>query len=248
MGNMHGTPDVMEVIGELADCVTEAEASSLVKDVVELLGAQWFVYTTLLPPEFNKVNESFHFFVGCSPELCRLYNKRMWMMNDPFFEYAKMNSAPIIGSKIKVQTPGQLELLKVGAEHGFRSGLVIPTHTSSDANKRMGVLYVGSELPEEVGEPMLLKKRVQFGALGTELLLWWNNRLRTQAMRKFSLVEDDVELLQLSKKGLVAAELAAIYDVKVAAIYKRLNTIKEKFDVDKIEQAVREAEAQGILG
>jgi DNA-binding CsgD family transcriptional regulator len=240
-------PDVMDLIGNLADCATELEASVLVKDIVEALGAQWFVYTTLLPPEFSKIDESFRFFIGCSSELCQIYNKRMWMMNDPFFEYARMNTAPIVGSKIRVQSAGQVELMKVGADHGFRSGLVVPTHTSMDANKRMGLLYVGCDLPEEVGEPLLLRKRVQFGALGTELLLWWNQRLRTEAMRKFSLLDTDVELLQLAKKGKVAVEIAAVYDIKLAAVYKKLNNIKEKFDVEKIEHAVRQAEAQGII-
>jgi DNA-binding CsgD family transcriptional regulator len=246
MGSING-PDVMDLIGDLAYCATETEANVLVKDIVEALGGQWFVYTTLLPPEFSKIDESFRFFIGCSDELCKIYNKRMWMMNDPFFEYARMNTAPIVGSKIKVQSAGQVELMKVGAEHGFRSGLVVPTHTSMDANKRMGLLYVGSDLPEEIGEPLLLRKRVQFGALGTELLHWWNERLRVEAMRKFSLLDGDVELLQLAKKGKVAVEIAALHDIKVAAVYKKLNSIKEKFDVEKIEHAVRQAEAQGII-
>jgi len=88
----------------------------------------------------------------------------------------------------------------------------------------------------------------QFGALGMELLLWWNERLKQQAMRKFSLLADEVELLQLSKNGLVAKELAAIFDITVTMAYKKLNLIKEKFNVDRIEQAVMQAEAAGLLG
>jgi DNA-binding CsgD family transcriptional regulator len=248
MENTLAQKDVMDVIGELSQCTTEAEAKSLTKQIVEMLGAQWFVYTTLLPPDFIASNESFHFFIGCSPDLCQIYNKRMWMMNDPFFEYARTNSAPIVGSKIKVQTSGQAEIMQVSAQHGFRSGLVVPTHTSMDANKRMGLLYIGSELPEAIGEPMLLKKRVQFGALGMELLLWWNNRLKQQAMRKFSLLEEEIELLQLSKRGLVAKEIAAIFDINITATYRKLNLIKEKFNVEKIEQAVIEADSAGLLG
>lgn len=247
MGIMSDVHDVMDTIGELAYCTTEVEAAVLVKDVVEMLGAHWFVYTTLLPTVFGEVNESFRYFIGCSPELCKMYNKRMWVMNDPFFEYARSNSAPILGSKIKVQTSGQAEMMRTSAELGFRSGLVVPTHTSMGSGKRMGLLYVGSEEPEEVAEPQFMRKRVQYGALGTELLLWWNARLRQQAMRKYSLLETDVEMLQLSRKGKVACEIAAVYDIKVAAVYKRLNAIKEKFDVDKIDQAVKHAEAEGIL-
>ena len=248
MENIPGQKDVMDLIGDLSLCAREADANRLTKEIVEKLGAQSFVYTTLLPPNFNAANESLRFFIGCQSELCQIYSKRMWRMNDPFFEYARTNTAPIVGSKIKVQTPGQAEIMRVGAQHGFRSGLVVPTHTSMDSNKRMGLLYIGSELPESIGEPMLLSKRVQFGALGTELLLWWNNRLKQQAMRKFSLLDDEVEILQLSKKGMVAGEIAAIFDIKVTAAYKRLNSIKEKFNVDKIEQAVLEADSAGLLG
>lgn len=247
MGIMYEVHDVMDTIAELAYCTTEVEAAVLVKDVVEMLGGQWFVYTTLLPTVFGDDNESLRYFIGCSPELCKLYSKRMWAMNDPFFDYARSNSAPILGSKIKVQTSGQAEMMRASAELGFRSGLVIPTHTSMGSGKRMGLLYVGSDEPEDIAEPQFMRKRVQYGALGTELLLWWNARLRQQAMRKYSLLETDVEMLQLARKGKVACEIAAIYDIKLAAVYKKLNTIKEKFDVDKIEQAVRHAEAVGIL-
>jgi len=247
MGIMADVHDVMDLISDLSDCTTEVEAAVLVKDVVEQLGGDWFVYTTLLPTVFGDENDSFRYFIGCSPELCKLYSKRMWAMNDPFFEYAKSNSAPILGSKIKLQTPGQVEMMRASSELGFRSGLVIPTHTSMGSGKRMGLLYVGSEQPEDIAEPMFLRKRVQYGALGTELLLWWNARLRQQAMRKYSLTDSDVEMLQLSRRGKVACEIAALYDIKVAAVYKRLNTIKEKFDVDKMDQAVKHAEAEGIL-
>lgn len=247
MGIITTAHDVMDTIAELSVCTTEAEAVVLVKEVVEMLGANWFVYTTLLPTVFGEEIESYRYFIGCSPELCKQYNQRMWAMNDPFFEYARSNTAPILGSKIKLQTSGQVEMMRATAELGFRSGYAIPTHTSMGASKRMGLLYVGSEEPKEIAEPQFLRKRVQYGALGTELLLWWNARLRQQAMRKFSLLEDDVEMLQLSRRGKVACEIAAVYDIKVAAVYKRLNLIKEKFNVERIEQAIRHAEAEGIL-
>lgn len=248
MDSLYSQRDVMDVIGGIAECLTEAEVKKITADVVEMLGAQWFVYTTLLPPEHSRADESFRFFVGCKPELCDIYSKRMWMMNDPYFEYARTSSAPLAGSKVVPKTAGQAELMRVCAEHGFQSGLVVPTHTPMDASKRMGLLYIGSELPVEIGEPMLLRKRIQFGALGMELLLWWNNRLRTQAMRKYSLIDEEVTLLQLVKKGKVASEIAAFCDITLTGAYKRLNLIKEKFNVDKIDQAVREAEAVGLLG
>ena len=245
MGIPSEVHDVMDAIGELTHCATEADAVALVKGVVQALGGHSFVYTTLLPTVFNDV--SLRYFFWCKPELCKTYSQRLWRMNDPYLEYARWNNAPILGSKVKVITPGQAEMKRVSAELGFRSGLVVPTHTAMGSGKRMGLLYVGSEDPEEMAEPMFLSKRVQYGALGSELLLWWNARLRQQAMRKYSLLELDVEMLQHSRIGKVACEIAALYDIKVTAVYKRLNEIKEKFDVEKIEAAVRIAEAEGIL-
>lgn len=246
MNSIDLAEDVMDVISELERCMTEADAHDLTMKVVQQLGADWFVYTTMLPPELNKSDESYHYFIGCRKELCELYNRRMWMMNDPFMDYALSNSAPILSSKVKMMTPGQVEILRVGADHGFRSGLVVPTHTSM-GKKRMGLLYIGSELPEDQGEPMLWRKRIQFGALGHELLQWWNTRLRKQAMRKYSLLDDEIDLLQQVRKGKVASEIAAIYDMKVSVVYRKYETIKEKLDVDKIEHAVVAAEAIGLL-
>jgi DNA-binding CsgD family transcriptional regulator len=114
-------------------------------------------------------------------------------------------------------------------------------------NKRMGLLYIGSELPKSQVEPKLWRKRVQFGALGHELLQWWNTALRKKAMHKYSLQAEEVELLQLVRKGKVATEIAAINDVKVSTVYRKWETIKEKLDVDRMEHAVVTAEAIGLL-
>ena len=240
--------DALTAISKLAECRTEAEATSQTTSIVRHLDAQSFVYLTVLPPGWNSVEESYRYFIGCKPEWCATYSSRKWMMNDPFLEYARTNTAPVAGSKIKPASTGQLAMLKASAELGFRSGLVVPTHTSMGARRRLGLLYIGSELQPEIGEPLLLKNRGQFILLGFELLCWWNNRLRQQAMRKYSLIDEEIELLQLSKAGKVAREIAAILDIRAPAVYRKLDAIKEKFNVDKIEQAVTEADAAGLLG
>ena len=67
-------------------------------------------------------------------------------------------------------------------------------------------------------------------------------------MRKYSLLDDEIKMLQLSKDDKIASEIAAILDMKVAAVYRKLEIIKEKFNVDKIGQAVNKADADGLLG
>lgn len=52
MNNRSGyeVADVVDVISELEQCVTEDDANSLTMEVVRHLGADWFVYATMLPP------------------------------------------------------------------------------------------------------------------------------------------------------------------------------------------------------
>jgi DNA-binding CsgD family transcriptional regulator len=141
---------------------------------------------------------------------------------------------------------GQSEIRHTAALHGFRSVFFVPTHTSLGSDKRMGLLYIGSHLPEEIGEPLLLNERLYFGVLSMELLLWWNKRLKQQAMHKYSLVDEEIDLLRLSKK-LVASDISSILDIKITKVYQKLNRIKEKLDVDKIEQAITFAQSVGLL-
>lgn len=98
--------DIVDVIDQLDEWATDIEASALVTHVVQLLGAQWFVYSTLLPSIPDKTNDSFRYFIGWRPELCALHRERKWMMDDPFFHYSRNSSAPLASSKIKVLTPG----------------------------------------------------------------------------------------------------------------------------------------------
>lgn len=247
MGHLIEDLGAVDAIGKLAYCDAETEACSLVLEIVRSLGADWFAYMTLLPSVRGDGIEGTRCMVGCNPELRRVYTKRMWSLIDPYVDYARSHSAPILGSKVKLQTIGQVEMRQISIAMGFRSALVVPTHSSMGSNKRMGLLYVGSEDAEHQAEPLFEQNRVLYGALGSELLLWWNARLRRDAMRRYGLLEIDIEMLQYSRQGKVAFEIAAIMDMKVAAVYKRLSTIKEKFDVVKIGQAVHYAEAEGLL-
>ncbi|MDF0604336.1 autoinducer binding domain-containing protein [Neisseriaceae bacterium TC5R-5] len=239
--------EVMEAINHLQSCATKAEAGRLTKKIVVALGGESFVYTLLLPPGVNHPKPSFQFLIGCDAEFCRVYDQRMWFLNDPFLDYAYKNSTPRLNSMITKHTPGQIEMAEFGAQYGFRSGLVIPTHTYMAASQRMGLLYVGSSLERPVGEPLLMRNRAQFAALATELLWWWCEYLRQQAVKKFSITADEIALLELAKGGKVAEEMAVFLNMSPSSVYRKISTIKDKLNVKKIEHAVIEAQAFGLL-
>jgi DNA-binding CsgD family transcriptional regulator len=239
--------EVIARIDSLCDCATGREAKESTAKIVRALGAQAFVYASFLPACNEYSIQSRHYLIGCRTEWCAIYTERYWAMNDPFLEYARTHSTPVLRSQIKLRTAGQVAMLQMSEEYGFRSGLVIPTHTSMSATKRMGLLYIGSDLPEMVGEQLLLKSKILFCSLGQALLFWSTEKLKQQAIRKYSLEEEELEMLQLFREGKRAAEIAAHLDIKVSAAYKKLSVVSEKFNVTKFDRAVAVAESAGLL-
>lgn len=240
--------DVLAALRAIAPCPTDEAARDAALAIVRALGAHSFVYLSVLPPEPPAEHDRFHYLVGCRPDWFALYCQRQWHLIDPYLAYARTHSAPIVGSALRATTPGQRALLAAAANHGYRSGLIVPTHTSRGAHKRMGLLYIGSEQPRTIGEPLLLARRVEFTALGVELLAWWSQRQRARAMRKYRLTDADLELLQWVQQGLVAREIAALRDVTTAVVYRQLEHLKDKFNVERVRHALVYADAHGLLG
>ncbi|MDF0607004.1 autoinducer binding domain-containing protein [Neisseriaceae bacterium TC5R-5] len=174
--------EVMDAINRVQYFETKAEAGQFVKEIVQALGAENFMYTLMQPPGAHKPDPTFYFLIGCDAEFCRTYQKRKWLSNDPFLNYAYKHTRPKLNTMITKFTPGQVEMARLGARYGLRSGLIIPTHTDMDASQCTGLLYVGSSLRRSIGEPLLLAKRAQFAGLALELLWWWGVNQR----RKFT--------------------------------------------------------------
>lgn len=169
-------------------------------------------------------------------------------MNDPFVEYSRYNTEPVIADQIALQTKGQLEMLRVAASYGFKSGMVIPTHSSQSANERIGLLYIGVDEPPKIGNQLVRRHRLLYRALGMELLDWWIRFLKAEATRKFHLSKEEIILLQHTKNGCAVIELSAKLGLSSSKLYRQLNIIQDKFNVDKIGAAVAIAKFHGLLG
>ncbi|MFJ2990700.1 autoinducer binding domain-containing protein [Collimonas sp. NPDC087041] len=240
--------DAYVALGKIARCQSEADVASLTKQVVLVLGATSYVYSTLTSDDRSNDRESYRYFIGCDPQWCRIYNERKWFMNDPFVEYSRYNTEPIIADQIVLQTSGQIEMLSVAATYGFKSGMVIPTHSSQSANERIGLLYIGVDAPADVGNQLMHLHRISYRALGMELLDWWIRFLRAEAARKFNLSEEEINMLQQVKNGAAVTELSAKLGITSSKLYRLLNVIQDKFNVDKIGAAVAIAKFNGLLG
>lgn len=238
----------MDIIKNISEAETEQIVKQLTESVVKQGGGEYFIYSTLREDVQNQKTDLYHYFENCRSEWRKLYEDRKWFMNDPLVEYARSHTEPTVNSKIIPRTRGQSEMLNVVANHGFNSGIIIPTHTSLGANEWLGMLYVGSTADPVRGEQLFLSNRVVFRALGMELMDWWKGQFKKEAMRKFKIYDQDIKILQLLKNGNTVAEISAIMDVKASSLYRYIDNCKDKLNVLKTMDAVRKAKKYGLLG
>lgn len=243
-----GEQAAMRTIGQLHLCDTPEALSAATTELVRELGGKAFVYSTHVKDEQSPDQFSQRHCISSHTEWLDIYNERKWFMNDPFIEYARYNTRPAYGSEIAVHTQGQREMLRVAAQFGFRSGLLIPTHSSINVDERIGMLIVGSDQDGEKGEQILTANRICFRALAMELLDWWVHYLRDKAALRYRLSPDEIQLLQLSKSGCVVADISVKLNIKPSKLYRQFDAIKDKLNVLKIGDAVRLANRAGLLG
>lgn len=232
-------------VDDLMNAKDELELSELVKRAVQTRGADWFVFVSLHPSDFSDSRSTYRFLIGCRPDWCQLYNANRWYLTDPCLEYARSNTAPLLGSALPVCTPGQQRMLEIAAEYGFRSGYVVPAHASEKG--RIGVLYLGSDFSPADMEPKFHEARPFFRALALELLEWSSGAVRDEAIQATGLTDEDIHLLGLVKTGFTAAVIASELQVSSMTVYRQFQRINEKLGVPRITAAVKFAEEHDLL-
>ncbi|CAE6846608.1 hypothetical protein R75461_07273 [Paraburkholderia nemoris] len=223
----------------------ESELVPCIRDVIEGLGGQWFVFVSLHPSDQSDERASHRFLIGCKPEWCQLYNANKWYVTDPCLDYARTNTSPILGTDLKLRTAGQREMLAVAAENGFRSGYIIPVHASERG--RIGVLYVGSDEDPRVGGPKMSRNRPLFLGLALELLNWSSRSLRKEILSKYQITEDEVKLAEYVRSGFTANDIAKELGRSAATVYSHFRKFNEKIGVTHITAAVKFAEEHDLF-
>ncbi|MPW20062.1 HTH domain-containing protein [Paraburkholderia sp. CNPSo 3157] len=230
---------------DLMNATDELELIPLVKEAVQSHGAEWFVFASLHPMDYSASRSTYRFLIGCRPEWCQLYNANRWYLTDPCLAYARTNTAPVLGSDLPVLTSGQQHILEVAAQNGFRSIYIVPAHASGKG--RIGILYLGSSVTPEEGEPIFREGRPFFRALSLELLDWSSQAVRIEAMQSSGLTIDEIRVLRLVKAEFTANAIAGELGVSPTTVYRQFQRINEKVGVSHITAAVRFAEEHDIL-
>ena len=221
---------------------TEGEVDAAARQIVEYFGLRSYVFSALFR---SGEREHYRYLVGCELGWCFLYNQNKWYAIDPFIDYALNNTSPILASDIPLNSPGQERLMAEAAEHGFRSGIVVPAHSWSAI--RVGILYLGtSEGPERVRESFH-RHRSLMRAFALELLEWWDAKLRESGLDDFNFDELDVDLLTKAQEHATAGEAARELGITLSRVKARYERITRKLGVENKRNAVEKAVALGLI-
>lgn len=221
---------------------TETEVLDASRQIIVYLGFQTFVFGAL---SRSGEREHYRYLLGCDPQWCFLYNENKWYAIDPYIDYALKHTSPALASQIPVTTAGQVRLLAAAAEHGFRSGMVVPAH--SPASTRIGVLYLGTNDDEERVRQSYGRHRNLMRAFGLELLEWWDAWLRTTTLSELDLDEIDLELLQKAQERATAEDAARELGLTLSRVKARYNRLISKLNVSNKREAAEKAMLLGLI-
>lgn len=221
---------------------TEAEVGAAARQIVNYFGLQSFVFGALFR---DGERENYRYLVGCEPAWCFLYDQHKWYAIDPFIEYALKNTSPILASDIPLSSEGQARLMAEAAEHGFRSGVVVPAHSGSAV--RIGILYLGTSEGPEYARESFLKHRNLMRAFSLELLEWWDAKLRDAGLEALNLDELDVDLLTKAQDHATAEEAARELGVTLSRVKDRYERLARKLEAPNKRSAVEKAVALGLI-
>jgi DNA-binding CsgD family transcriptional regulator len=221
---------------------TEAEVDAAARQIVQYFDLESYVFGAL-----RRVGEreQYRYLVGCAPQWCYVYNQNKWYAIDPFIDYALHNTSPALASDIPLTTPGQGRLLDAAAEHGFRSGIVVPAHSASAI--WIGVLYLGTNEDPEHAERSFSQHRNLMRAFALELLEWWDSKLRGDSLEDLELDDLDIDLLCKAQDQATAEEAARELGITVSRVNSRYERLNRKLEVTSKRHAVERALALGLI-
>ncbi len=234
--------DAGDRIAWISGYETEAEVEAAARQIVEHFGLESFVFGAFFR---TGERENYRYLVGCVPEWCYLYNGNKWYAIDPFVDYAVTNANPILASDISVTSAGQERMMAAAAEHGFRSGVVVPAHSVSTV--RIGVLYLGTREGLDRARDSLARHRSLLRAFSLELLEWWDAKLRRASLEDLELDELDLDLLAKAGEQATAEEAARELGVTVSRVKSRYERLTRKLDAPNKRTAAEKAVALGLI-
>jgi DNA-binding CsgD family transcriptional regulator len=228
-------------IGQQSD--GEAQAKLLTK-IVKLLGFSGAVFSSFVKDD--EYLESYRFVAACPSAFCQAYSTRRFFAIDQFLDYARLNSEPIMASKIAATSTGQEQFVALLHQYGFVSNAVVPFH-SSTGRMRMGVLYIGSDVEGYLEDASFRLAKMYLRELAAELGEWWLAMIRTELLKGATIGSTEIQILQHIHDGFGSKDIAVMLNLSVANVDQKVSRVAAKLGATSRKHAAKLAFENGLF-
>lgn len=236
--------NVHRVLRAIAAAPEPAGAVELLARGVRSLGASSGCFLSFVREADSAA--TYRMLLACDPRWGTEYLVKGWFDADPWLAYALRAEEPTLACKLAVETPAQRAMVASAAEYGFRSVVVAPSPSAAGAS-RVGVLYVGSDLPGFFEDDGYQDVRPLAQSLSMELHAWWMRALRRELTARVRLTEDELRLLRHEDCGHGSKMIAAELHTEAKTIDCRFQRLNAKLGAPNRRAAVRIAKLYGLL-
>jgi DNA-binding CsgD family transcriptional regulator len=224
---------------------TDGEAqSNLLMKIVKLLGFSGAVFSSFVRDD--EYLESYRFVAACPVAFCQTYTTRRFFAIDQFLEYARINSEPIMASKISASSVGQEHFVALLHQHGFMSNAVVPFH-SSTGRMRMGVLYIGSNIENYLDDQSFRTAKMYLREVASELGEWWLAMIRTELLKGATIGPAEIQILQHIHDGYGSKDIATMLNLSVANVDQKVSRVAAKLGATSRKHAAKIAFENGLF-
>ena len=235
---------VAEVTQRVGTAADEIEALDLLAEAVTRIGVQSAAFASFVRDDGS--HETYRFLLACDAAWCQEYERHAWYANDPWLGYAMHHSEPARASDIPVGSRQQRAVVALSEQHGFRSAVIVPA-PSSAALSRVGVLCLGSHLPDYFDDAGFPALKLAARGLAMELNEWWIGRIKRELVANVRITDEDLVLLQHERRGHTTKVIAVELATTTASIDSRFRRVNQKLGVPNRRAAATLAAEYGLI-
>jgi DNA-binding CsgD family transcriptional regulator len=221
-----------------------AEVAALLGEAATLFGADAAAFASFVKDDESY--ESYRFVLACDARWCMEYEGGAHYMHDPWLEYARHHAEPVLAEHVHVRTPTQQAVVRLAAQFGFTSAVIIPAH-SPQGLTRLGALCLGSAQHGYFASEGVHAMTVAAMPLAMRLHDWQIGTLRKELQARARLTDDDIALLHLERQGKGSKQIAAAMNTTSTSIDSRWQRLNAKLGVSTRQAASRLAAEYGLV-
>lgn len=236
---------VHEVVRMFDAARDRIRAVELLHEATVRMGAEVSVFASFTRDD-NDSCASFRLLLACDPRWSIEYGEAACYADDPWLIHALHNTEPIRGGELRLATQAQRSVVQLAERFGFRSTVIVPT-PSSGRLSRLGVLCLGSSVPDYFDGEGYLALKVVARSVAMELHEWWLARLKDELLARSGITAADLLLLAHERQGHGTKEIARRLATTEGSINSRFQRINSKLEVCNRKAAVRLASEYRLI-